>query len=250
MDEISLNGMIVECIVGIYPHERKTLQPVEVNLRLALDTRSAGKTGKIGATVDYAEIGGEVRFLLESCRFLLVETACEAIASYLLAPPISGKKRAQVEAVSIEMKKLDKVVNSGVPGVSIERRRGEMSYGLETREFGTVDVVFAARECGVYRLRIVPGGSIGTHVHRIMDESEMILTDGLHLQERPIGRGEAHRWPKDFPHRYDNPTDVEQTILCVDCPAFIPSDEIFVDEPPGDLADVFHHDYFEMGHGP
>jgi hypothetical protein len=36
----------------------------------------------------------------------------------------------------------------------------------------------------------------------------------------------------DAPHRYDNPSDRFQTILCVDSPPFIEADEIPVDGEP------------------
>jgi dihydroneopterin aldolase len=59
-----------------------------------------------------------------------------------------------------------------------------------------------------------------------MEESELILDDGLLLQRRPVAAGTAVRWPRGVPHRYDNPQPIERTVLCVDHPAFVPSDEI------------------------
>lgn len=245
MDEIFLTGMQVECIVGLYPTERRIPQPLKVDLRLVLDTRAAGSNGRIAETVDYAEIAGEVRFLLEASRFFLIETACEALARYILAPPLPGVGRAQVEAVSIEMTKVSRNVHGGVPGVSIQRRRGEMEYGLEQRSFGLVDVLFEPRECGIYRLRLKPGSCIPTHLHRVMDESELILTEGVLLQGEPAERGEARRWPVGFPHRYDNKTTNEQAILCVDSPSFLPEDQIAVDDSPGALAEVPAFDFYD-----
>lgn len=247
MDEISLAGLKLQSTVGIYPHEQEVPQPLEVDLRLYLDTRPAGTTGRIADTVDYAEIGGEVCFLLESSRFYLIETACEAIASYLLAPPVPGQGRPRLDAVEVAIIKSARVVHGASPRVRVRRERGEYELGVEEREFGRVDVVFESRECGIYRLRLKPGGTIPTHVHEVMDESELILTDGISLQSQPALRGKAHRWPKGFPHRYDNPTRDEQTVLCVDCPSFIPSDEIVVDLPPADLAGAPTSDYYDAG---
>ena len=45
----------------------------------------------------------------------------------------------------------------------------------------------------------------------------------------------AHTWPRNFPHRYENRTDLEQSFLCIDRPAFIPTDEIEVEIPLADL---------------
>ena len=78
--------MTVECVICVYGGERHRTQPVTVKLELFLDTRGASTAGLSG-TVDYARLAGEVRFLLESCRFKLLETAAEALARYILAPP-------------------------------------------------------------------------------------------------------------------------------------------------------------------
>ena len=64
-----------------------------------------------------------------------------------------------------------------------------------------------------------------------MEEHELVVGSGLLLQGKPVRPGLAFSWPRDLAHRYDNPTDVEQTILCVDRPAFIPTDEIEVPAP-------------------
>ena len=90
-----------------------------------------------------------------------------------------------------------------------------------------------------------PGAAIPTHVHRRMEESEMILTEGLLLQGQPATLGSARTWPLGFPHRYDNPGDEEQVILCVDRPAFIPSDEILVADAPGPLGAVSPTHYYD-----
>ena len=44
---------------------------------------------------------------------------------------------------------------------------------------GTVDVIHETREAGIYRLNVAPGRSIPLHVHRRMQESEMVITAGL-----------------------------------------------------------------------
>ena len=43
-DVISIQGLRVDCIVGVYPHERDRVQPLEIDVRLVLDTRRAGES--------------------------------------------------------------------------------------------------------------------------------------------------------------------------------------------------------------
>lgn len=235
LDVIELSGLVVDCIVGVYPRERDRPQPLAVDLALYLDTRPAAHGGGLKATVDYARLSGELRFLLESARFLLLETAADALARYVLAPPTGDAPHAQVEAVSLTLRKPEAL--SGVqPSLTVFRRRDEVDLEVEHKPFGEVDVVHVSQGCGIYRLRVAPGRSIPTHVHRVMDERELVLGDGLLLQAKPVAAGTGISWPKELPHRYDNPTSVEQTILCVDRPPFLPSDEIEVDEPEGGLV--------------
>jgi dihydroneopterin aldolase len=235
LDVIELNGLVVNCIVGVYPAERHTPQPLHLDLRLFLDTREAATGGGLGATVDYARLAGELRFLLESCRFLLLETAADALLRYILAPPTDDVERARIEAAELRLEKPSARAGGAVPSLTIRRARDEFTYEVEDKPFGRVDVVHVAPGCGIYRLRVAPGQCIATHEHHEMDERELVLGDGLVLQGEPVAAGTGLTWPRHYPHRYDNPSDTEQTILCVDRPAFIPDDEIEVAEPPGGL---------------
>ena len=67
-----------------------------------------------------------------------------------------------------------------------------------------------------------------------MSESEMVLGDGLLCQNTAALRGSIRHWPFHVPHVYENPTARYQTILCIDSPPFIPSDELEVSGAPGE----------------
>ncbi|MBT6177367.1 MAG: FolB domain-containing protein [Deltaproteobacteria bacterium] len=245
-DSVRLRGFRAECIVGIYPAERKKEQWVELDLSLHLDTRRAGRTGALDASIDYARLCGEIRFLLKACRFKLLEEAAEAICAYVLAEPTGDGQRCSVDAVTLELTKPAALGDIAMPSVRVYREASEYCPEVETQDFGRVDIIAEGKGFGIYRLRIAPGAAIKTHVHRVMCEHELVLGDGLLLQNKPVGAGWAHCWPLNFPHRYDNPTDQEQTILCVDKPPFIPDDEVAVDEPLGDLKEAAPEFYYPL----
>ena len=198
-DVISIEGLSVDCVVGVYPHERTEPQPLRVDLQIALDT-------------------------------------AHALTRYLLAPPALGEDRPRLQEVTLRLTKPMALGGNGVPSLEVTRTAADVKLGLETKPFGTVDVVHETRSEGIYRLNVAPGRSIPLHVHRVMNESEMILGDGLLLNGRSTVAGEVYRWAHDVKHRYDNPTDRWRSILCVDSPPFLPGDEVEVDGEHGEVT--------------
>lgn len=225
-DWIRLRGMTVDCVVGVYPHERDAPQPLRVDVDLALDTEPAARRERLRHSVHYGEVAAQLSFLLTSCRFRMLETAAHALCRYLLAPPAPDERRAQVERVRLRLEKPDALAGAALPSLEVERERGWVELTHEERSFGTVDVIHETRDAGIYRLNVAPGREIPLHVHRVMHESEMVLGRGLLCQGRAAPPGTVHRWPHGAAHCYRNPTRRHQTILCVDSPPFIESDEV------------------------
>lgn len=238
-DIISINGMQVPCFIGIHRHERHERQTLLIDLDMHLKTARAGDEANLGKSVDYSKIHGELKFLLEACHFRLLETAAQALCAYLLADPVADRDQAVVEAVRLKLRKPSALKSEAVPGLTVFRTREDVEIGLEINDFGKVDLIHESSDCGIYRLRIPAGGNIPVHYHEVMAEGEMALSDGLLLQGKPLTQGLAHFWPLNFVHKYENPTDIERTILCVNRPSFIKEDEILAEEgtplldPPG-----------------
>lgn len=246
-DIISIDGLHVDCVVGVYPHERAEPQPLRIDLAMSLDTAVAGAGQRLRNTIDYAMVASQIAFLLQSCRFLLLETAAHALSRYLLAPPAVGEDRPRVQSVMLRLTKPHALGGNGVPSLEVRREARDVSLSHEAKAFGTVDIVHETTSEGIYRLNIAPGSTIPRHVHRQMMESEMVLGDGILLNGRSIAPGTVHRWPHDVAHRYDNPTDRWQSILCVDSPPFLPDDEIEVE---GELGEVIAEPPFLPLHRP
>ena len=236
MDRIELNAFTVNCVVGVYPRERNAPQPLRVDLSMGLSTEQAARREALSASVNYASIVHQLRFLLCTCEFRLLETAAHVIARYLLAPPALGERRAQIDWVGLRLTKPEILGGEAIPSLYIERDKSWVQVAQEHKPFGVVDIIHETRSDGIYRLNVAPHCEIPLHVHRVMRESEMVLSEGLLCQNDPVELGKIFHWPKDAAHRYQNPTDRYQTILCVDSPRFIESDEVVVDAEPGDVV--------------
>ncbi len=233
---IRIRDLRVDCIVGVYPHERDTPQPLRLDVQMELDTAPAGEHQRLRRTIDYAAVTSQLAFLLQSCRFDLLETAAHALTRYLLAPPALGEERARVQAVTLRLEKPLALGGNGLPSLEVQRDANDVKLTHEDKPFGRVDVVAETRDVGIYRLNVAPGRSIPLHVHRVMNEAEMVLGDGLLLSGEPVATGTVHRWPHGAAHRYDNPTARWQSILCVDAPPFLPDDEVEVTGTPTKVA--------------
>jgi dihydroneopterin aldolase len=225
-DWIRIRGLRVDCVVGVYPHERDAAQPLELDVHLCLDAGPAAVREKLSLSVDYAALSEQLAFLLRSCRFRMLETAAHALCCYLLAPPAPGERRATIERARVILSKPTALGGRAVPSFEMERQAGFVKLGREHKPFGTVDVIHETQDLGIYRLNIAPGREIPLHQHRVMEESEMVLTRGLLCQGKPVAVGTVQRWPHGLSHSYRNPTRRFQSILCVDAPPFIEADEI------------------------
>src|SRR4051812_44041909 len=189
MDFIELNGLEVDCVVGLYPRERHVAQRLRLDLTMYFATEPAARKEALSASVDYAAIAAQLGFLLRSCDFRMLETAAHALARYLLAPPALGEKRAQIEWVGLRLTKPLALGGMATPSLYIERDRHWVSIEQEQKPFGVVDIIHETRDASIYRLNMAPGSVIPLHVHHIMREAEMVLSGGLLCQREPIAVG-------------------------------------------------------------
>ena len=83
-DRVELHGMVFEGRHGVLPEEQVVPQPFEVDVELFLDTQPAGLADDLGLTVDYSRVFAEVRRIVESTSFRLIEALAEAIAQEIL----------------------------------------------------------------------------------------------------------------------------------------------------------------------
>jgi FolB domain-containing protein len=157
-DRIRVDGLVVECAVGIYPHERRSLQPVVADIELELDTQRAALEERLAATVDYASICAQATFVLEHARFRLLETAAHVLARLFLLP---GEHAASaVQHVCIKLSKPGALAGNAVPSVAIEREAAWVQAERIEQPFGYVDVVHRTRDAGLYRLALAPDGAL------------------------------------------------------------------------------------------
>ena len=84
MDCIRLRNVRLYTHVGCTAEERRVGQHLEMDLEFHLDLHQAGKTDRIGASIDYAEALRRVREAVDGLEVNLLETVAERAAATLL----------------------------------------------------------------------------------------------------------------------------------------------------------------------
>ena len=125
LDQVQLTGMLMSCVIGIFPSERSRKQPVTIDMCLYLDTRKAAQSANIHDTIDYAGAVREISFILDHCEFQLIETAVEAICRHFLGTYQSDHNLPGVEGVLVRISKPSALTHGIVPAVQIMRRRDD-----------------------------------------------------------------------------------------------------------------------------
>lgn len=222
-DAICIEGLGVDCIIGVYPEERTQAQPLSLDLRLHGDLSRPGFSGRLSDSCDYDRLADEIAQLLRFRGYALLEMAAEELAAMIFG------LHPWAEALWLRVAKPRALAGRAQrAAVEIQRSRADYPRGFESSGFGTVDILFESKGAGLYLLNVEPGKEIPAHYHKQMDELEWLVQGTLERDGQVIDVPSVVRWPKQQVHRYYNPSDEVATLFCCDMPPFIPSDEIEV----------------------
>ena len=207
LDEIRIEDLEVFANHGVFPEENVLGQKFLVSAVLYTDTRRAGRTDDLTASIHYGEVCAFIDRYLREHTFKLLERAAESLAEELLLNTQNLRK------VRIEIKKPWAPV--GLPlktvSVSIEREWHDVIIALGSnmgdREGylnGAVEKLNAANGCRVKKI----SDFIETPPYGVTDQADFLngclemetlmypheLLDELHRIEKEAGRERIIRW--------------------------------------------------------
>ena len=207
LDEIRIEDLEVFANHGVFPEENVLGQKFLVSAVLYTDTRRAGRTDDLTASIHYGEVCAFIDRYLREHTFKLLERAAESLAEELLLNTQNLRK------VRIEIKKPWAPV--GLPlktvSVSIEREWHDVIIALGSnmgdREGylnGAVEKLNAVRGCRVKKV----SDFIETTPYGVTDQADFLngclemetlmypreLLDELHRIEKEAGRERIIRW--------------------------------------------------------
>ena len=113
---VFIRDFMVECLIGVYEHEKRSPQRVRINLDLAVDEGEHPIIDDILNVVSYETMANGILAIADEGHVNLVETLAERIAGMCFDDQ-------RVDSVRVRIEKLDILQNAGSVGVEIERFR-------------------------------------------------------------------------------------------------------------------------------
>ena len=114
---IGLKNLHIECIVGIYPHERVDEQPLYVDIEVDHDFDRAAAAEHVDETVDYDHIAELLTTLATERKYQLIETFAKDGIDQIL------DRWEDVLGVRIEVRKPNAVPAAAASFVRMAARR-------------------------------------------------------------------------------------------------------------------------------
>ncbi|MEK9940976.1 MAG: dihydroneopterin aldolase [Gammaproteobacteria bacterium] len=114
MDKIFVQGLEVECVIGVWEWERQIKQRLIIDLEMAWDISRAAASDQLEDTLSYKDVAKQVSAYVIETRANLVERLAEGIATLLIDD-------FQVVWCKVRINKRGAVTGARDVGVQIER---------------------------------------------------------------------------------------------------------------------------------
>jgi dihydroneopterin aldolase len=114
MDIVFIQGLKIDCVIGIYDWEREIRQDMTLDIEMGFDISPASQTDHINQTLDYKAVSKRLIEFVKNSEFQLVETLAEEICQIIL-------NEFKVEQVKLTLNKGRAVTGAQGVGVIINR---------------------------------------------------------------------------------------------------------------------------------
>ena len=118
-DRLLLRGLQVMALCGALPEERDRAQPFEMDVDIGADLELAGRSDRLGDTVDYGSLCAAVCAATETGQFTLMEAMAQKVAEVCL----DADQRVQWAVVEVRKLRPPVPQHLAASGVRISRHR-------------------------------------------------------------------------------------------------------------------------------
>lgn len=114
MDKILIQGLKIDAIIGILPHEREYEQPLILDITLLHPLQECARSNDLSLSINYAEVCTQVTAFVKERKAELIETLAEEICQFIL-------DNFHPKSVTLKILKTHAVLNTQGVGVEITR---------------------------------------------------------------------------------------------------------------------------------
>ncbi|MGO1329413.1 MAG: dihydroneopterin aldolase [Idiomarina loihiensis] len=122
IDVVSIEGLTVETIIGVYDWEKEKKQQLVLDIQMSWDNQRAATTDNIDDALDYALVSERVSVWVAEKPRQLIETVAEGVASLIL-------NEFGVQNVEVRVAKPGAVPNAKTVAVSVRRSVFDSPFG-------------------------------------------------------------------------------------------------------------------------
>ncbi len=117
-DLIFLNDFLVQANIGVYTQEKKTTQPLRINVVAKVKNPRNINDDNLQSVVCYNQISKKIKKIIKSGHTTLLEKLAEKIFQECF-------KNKRIETMKIRLEKLDAIQDAESAGIEVERSRAE-----------------------------------------------------------------------------------------------------------------------------
>jgi dihydroneopterin aldolase len=117
-DLIFLNDFLVQANIGVYTQEKKTTQPLRINVVAKVKNPRNINDDNLQSVVCYNQISKKIKKIIKSGHTILLEKLAEKIFQECF-------KNKRIETMKIRLEKLDAIQDAASAGIEVERSRAE-----------------------------------------------------------------------------------------------------------------------------
>jgi dihydroneopterin aldolase len=210
MDHVRIDDLMIDCIVGVRPRERKRRQPVRLDVSLGLDVSRAARSGRIAHTVDYSRVADQIALLLRFREYRLIEMATEELCAMLFGlHPV-------LETVAIRLEKPAALHGRArTASVEVERDRSRFASSTVTESWGRREVLLETQEAELSLFHVQAGARIGPDDEPRRRRVEWLAEERIEHCGSPLAPFTPLLWPEGRADEYVNPgTDAATLFSC------------------------------------
>ncbi len=212
-DSILIKGLTISCLIGIYPDELTTKQPVVCDLEIGLDLSLAGRSGRISDTCDYGIVANEVTALMQFRKYGLLENAAEELAAMLFGI----HKNILTLVIRIQKPRALKG-KASVAAIEIRRANEHFSPKKTKSQFGEIELLLETRHAVLNLFHIDVHKEISFPQHKKMRGIEWLVKGNVVFNNQALTEFEPAVRLVGQPHSYRNTGDEKATVFSCEMP--------------------------------